>query len=230
LQKKSKRDGVLFFVKYPEIGNVKSRLSTQIDKKFVVTLYKSFVEDILEMLKNLDYNILICYYPLGKLESFKKWIGRKYLYLPQNGEDLGERMKNCFIQGFNQGFKKLVVIGSDSPDFPDAIMTEAFQKLDKYDSVIGPCKDGGYYLLGFTNKRFSPTVFQDVLWGTSEVFAKTMDILKNRSLKVYVLTEWQDVDTFDDLKDLYLRNREDTFKTSKTMKILRNYFHTIHDK
>jgi len=190
LQKKSKKYGILFFVKFPEIGYVKSRLSTQIDKKFVITLYKSFVEDILGILKDLEYDIFICYYPVEKLENFKRWIGKKYQYLSQDGEDLGERMKNCFIKGFNKNYEKLIVIGSDSPDIPSGIITDAFNKLEKYDSVIGPCKDGGFYLLGFTNKHFSPTIFSGIPWSTTKVFEKTTDILKNKSIQYYVLPEW----------------------------------------
>lgn len=224
MQKKSKQLGILFFVKYPEIGNVKSRLSSQIDKKFVVALYKSFVDDTLEKLKKLDYDILICYHPIEKFEYFKKWIGKKYKYIPQNGENLGERMKNCFIKGFNQGFEKLIVIGSDSPDLPETIIKDAFNNLKKYDSVIGPCKDGGFYLLGFTSYGFSPTIFQKIPWSTSMVFGKTIDSLKNKSVRYYVLPQWQDIDTFDDLKDFYLRNKKNTFKKSKTMMILKKFF------
>jgi len=194
-----------------------------------VTLYKCFVEDILEKLKDLDYDILICYHPIEKLEYFKRWIGKKYKYLPQNGEDLGERMKNCFKKGFNQGFEKLLVIGSDSPDLPNAIIKDAFRKLDVYDSVIGPCKDGGYYLLGFIGNRFSQTIFNGIPWSTKEVFGKTMDLLKDMSFHVYVLPLWQDVDTFDDLTDFYLKNKKSIFKTSKTMIVLREYFHKINN-
>jgi rSAM/selenodomain-associated transferase 1 len=225
LLKKSKNDGILFFVKYPEIGQVKSRLSAQMDK----TVYKCFVEDILVMLKGLDYSLVICYYPKEKAVCVKRWIGGKYHYLPQHGENLGERMNNCFIQGFHQGFERLVVIGSDCPDLSNTIIKDAFQWLDTSDSVIGPCQDGGYYLLGFTKQRFSPTVFQGIPWSTSAVFAKTMDALKKSALQVAVLPEWQDVDTVDDIHDLYERNRETTFKTSKTMTVLNNYFHTRHD-
>jgi rSAM/selenodomain-associated transferase 1 len=226
LQKKSKKDGILFFVKYPKIGYVKSRLSSQIDKKFVVCLYKSFVEDILKILKEFEYDILICYYPAEKIENFKRWIGKEYQYLPQNGKDLGERMKNCFIEGFSKGFEKLIVIGSDSPDLPSIIFMDAFHNLEKYDSVIGPCKDGGFYLLGFTNKSFSSTIFSKIPWSTKDVFEKTTDLLKNECVKYFVLPEWQDVDTFDDLKEFYLRNKEEPFKTSQTMMILRKFFQT----
>ena len=83
------------------------------------------------MLQSLEYTTIICYYPQEKVGDVKRWIGEKYHYLPQHGENLGERMNNCFIQGFHQGFKKLVVIGSDCPDLPDTLMRDAFQRLDR---------------------------------------------------------------------------------------------------
>ena len=221
MQKKSKKFGILFFVKYPGIGNVKSRLSNQIDKKFVIRLYKCFVEDILEKLKGLNFDILICYEPVEKLDYFKKWIGKNYIYLPQKGKNLGERMKNCFVNGFDQGFEKLIVIGSDSPDLPDIFINDAFKKLDEYDSVLGPCRDGGYYLLGLSKKGFFPDIFHGIPWSTNEVFEKTIDLLKKNSLKIYILPEWQDVDTFDDLTDLFLRNKKSSFNKSNTFKILK---------
>lgn len=224
MQKKSKKNGVLLFIKYPKIGSVKSRLSSQIDKTLVVSLYKCFVKDILDMLKDLNYDILICYYPNEKLRYFKRWIGEKYQYISQNGKDLGERLKNSFIQAFNQGFDKLVVIGSDSPDLPKNIVKSAFLKLEKFDSVIGPCKDGGYYLLGFTNQGFSSNVFHNIPWSTSDVFVKTKNLLEKESIRTYILPIWQDIDTIEDLKDFYLRNKDSTFKTSNTMKILEDCY------
>ena len=224
MQKKSKKNGILLFVKYPKTGYVKSRLSTHIDKKFVVTLYKSFVEDTIDNLKDLDCDILVCFYPPEKREYFKNWIGSSYQYLPQDGEDLGERMKNCFLKGFDLGFEKLLVIGSDSPDLPKTIVKDAFYNLDKNDCVIGPCKDGGYYLLGFTNQKFSQNIFSDIPWSTKEVLEKTKHLLKNNFLKIYELPIWQDVDTIDDLKDLYLRNKIKGIKKSKTQTVLDEYF------
>lgn len=216
--------GILFFVKYPILGKVKSRLSVEFDENLVVILYKKFVEDLLSMLNRSKFPILICYHPTGSIENFQKWLGNTYKYIPQNGNDLGERLENCFQKGFNIGFERLIVIGSDSPDLPQTIINDSFQILDDYDSVIGPCEDGGYYLLGFTYQSFFPEVFHGINWSTSTVYEKTMKILKEKTLKNYVLPQLNDVDTIDDLKNLYLRNKDTKFKKSKTMKFLEQYF------
>ena len=225
---KQGKDGILFFVKYPELGMVKSRLSAKLDDTLTLLLYRAFVEDLLTMLEKIKAQILICYHPSHTLKEYKNWLGDRYQYMPQKGAFLGGRMSNCFLQGFTAlDFKKLILIGSDSPDLPREIINNAFQKLEKYDTVIGPCTDGGYYLIGFTNQCLSPMVFQDIPWSTSAVYQKTMNKLKNKGVQTFILPEWRDVDTLDDLYALYLRNQDNDFQTSNTMMMVKKHLHSI---
>ncbi len=195
--------GVLFFVKYPKLGLVKRRLSYKIEEKLVLNIYRNFVEDLLKMLNKTDYSVIICYHPKDTINDFKKWLGEKYQYIPQIGNNLGERLKNSFIKGFGLGYKKLTVIGSDSPDLPEKIIYESFQSLKNNDSVIGPCEDGGYYLIGFNDNSFLPEVFDNIPWSTNVVYNKTISILDKSKYKVHVLPIWYDIDTIDDLISIY---------------------------
>jgi rSAM/selenodomain-associated transferase 1 len=212
--------GVLVFIKNPFIGDVKSRLSKGFDRNLTPVLYQKFVEDILNMLKRVKLPILICYHPPDNKKEFQKWLGNDYQYLPQLGNDLGERLRNCFDLGFKLGFDKLIVIGSDSPDLPDRIIKTAVEKLNDYDIVIGPCEDGGYYIIGFTNHSFFPDVFKGIMWSTSTVFKKTVKVLESKDKHFFILEKWCDVDTIEDLKNLYNRNLKTGFNSSKTMKFL----------
>jgi len=214
---KKEKYGILFFVKYPKLGKVKSRLSNKIDKKIVLNLYRNFVEDLLNMLNKTDYSVIICYHPKDAMKNFKKWLGEEYQYIPQIGNNLGERLKNSFIKGFNLGFKMLTVIGSDSPDLPKKIIHESFQSLKNNDSVIGPCEDGGYYLIGFNEESFLPDVFDNIPWSSSEVFNKTVNILDKSNHKFHILQIWHDVDTINDLVSIYKKNKNTAFKSSNTM-------------
>jgi rSAM/selenodomain-associated transferase 1 len=220
-------EGILFFVKYPFTGEVKSRLANKFGKNLTSTLYQMFVEDLLTMLKKSDYPVLICYYPPDNIKQIQEWLGDNYRYFPQKGNDLGERLKNNFIQGFKSGFDNLIVIGSDSPDLPEDIIKKSIHKLIEFDSVIGPCRDGGYYLIGFKEESFSPTFFEGINWSTSSVFEKTIEKLKTNSIRTFILESWSDVDTFDDLRELYRRNIETNFKSSKTMTFLRENIQKI---
>jgi len=215
------KTGVLIFIKYPFIGRVKSRLSLKFGKNFTIALYQKFVEDLLEMLKRTKYTILICYYPPENLIDFKSWLGNDYEFIPQKGNDLGERLKNCFIEGFELGYNNLIVIGSDSPGLPEKIINESIEKLNDFDTVIGPCEDGGYYLIGFTTYSFSSKIFEGITWSTSSVFEDTIDKLKSVSNDFFILEKLSDIDTKDDLKQFYMKNINTNFKTSKTMIFLK---------
>jgi rSAM/selenodomain-associated transferase 1 len=222
--KRNENQGILLFIKYPEIDKVKSRLSKSIDKRSVVTIYKLFVEDILIKLKDTPYDKIICYYPENDIDKFKGWLGENYLYVPQIGRNLGERLKNCFKTCFLLGYSKLVAIGSDSPDLKLDIIIEAIEKIDNYHAVIGPCIDGGYYLIGFSKKNFYPDIFNDMPWSTKEVFKMTIDVFSKANRNVHILPEWYDVDTINDLFDLYKKNLKSDFKNTKTMMYLTEFY------
>lgn len=208
---------VLFFVKYPMAGRVKTRLAEQIGQDAATGLYRSFVADIIATLKSLDANIKIVFAPPNSKDQLQQWLGKKYSYIPQAGQDLGQRMKNAFFQAFSEGFRDVIVIGSDSPDLPKEYLELAFTALDKSDVVVGPSSDGGYYLIGFTRDTFLPEAFERISWGSNKVLEQTTNILKRYSQSLYLLPQWHDVDTLPDLKSFLQRNENSTFSKSATM-------------
>ena len=207
----------LFFVKYPVPGRVKTRLAQQIGTETAADLYKNFVTDILAALKSSGVNFKIVFDPPDSKDQFQQWLGKECSYTPQVGQDLGQRMKNAFIQAFSEGFDRVVVIGSDSPDLPNEYLDLAFDALDTNDAVLGPSSDGGYYLLGFTKDSFSSEAFEQITWSSNKVFDQTINILKKHRRKFYLLPQWHDIDTIEDLKSFLRRNENSTFSRSATM-------------
>jgi len=193
---------LLFFVKYPEKGKVKSRLAAVIGDDSAAGVYKNLVAQMLSTVKEGSFPLYICFFPKNAQKPIKNWLGREYRYIPQNGKDLGERMRNGFIDGFAMGYKRVVLIGSDIPDLPMKSIEEAFKSLKEMDAVIGPAYDGGYYLIGFKDKTFSPQVFEGIAWETKNVFDETMKKLKRFRRTVHTLPYQRDIDTVDDLKHL----------------------------
>lgn len=214
---------VLFFVKYPENGLVKTRLCAEIGKSCSLELYRCFVLDLLTTLKLLGTNLQICFYPRNCRNRICDWLGGQYNYLSQTGSDLGQRMKNAFKQVFQNGCQRAIVIGSDSPDLPLEFLQEAFLALDTNDVVIGPCTDGGYYLIGFSKKSFLPDVFESIDWSTERVFEKTCDRLTRKNRSIYTLEKWFDIDTARDLRELISRNSDKTAGAEKTMACLSEF-------
>jgi len=165
-------------------------------------LYRDFITQMLSTLRRGDFPFYICFYPKNALKGLKEWLGDQHHYIPQKGKDLGERMKNSFVEAFKMGSKRVVLIGSDIPDLPLGFIEEAFTSLGEKDAVIGPAYDGGYYLIGFKEKTFSPQVFERMAWGTERVFEDTMKVLKNLNQRVHTLPYLRDIDTVDDLKNI----------------------------
>jgi len=213
---------ILIFVKLPEKGSVKTRLAKDLDHGFVQTLYRNFVLDMLETLAKVKWPIIIYFHPPESGNAISKWLGGNYLYVPQNGSDLGERMKNAFKDAFERGFSRAVIIGSDIPDLKISILEMAFNSLHANDIVIGPSADGGYYLAGFRSDSFLPEVFKEISWGTDTVLKDTLKILREKNYRAHFLPELRDVDTIEDLKALYEKNKDTAFANSRTMKFISN--------
>jgi hypothetical protein len=208
------------FVKNPEEGMVKSRLASSIGDTAALDLYRCFVKDMMEMLTGTGYPYIIYFHPPYARSTIVQWLGDTHLLLPQTGDNLGERMKNAFFEVFSKGYQNAILIGSDSPDLPGWLMSEAFASLHNHDAIIGPSLDGGYYLIGFRADTFLPEVFDRMPWSTQEVFTRTIDILQKEDFLIHILPQWRDIDTFDDLKALYVISRGSSFAGSATMRYI----------
>ena len=214
------KQNIIFFVKYPKKDKVKTRLAKSVDKTLVIELYKCFVADMLETLETLNANTTIFFQPDVSKEKMQTWIGHKYPLFEQKGDDLGERMYHAFHQMFQNGCNECIIVGSDTPDLPAAIYQEAFAKLKESDGVIGPAADGGYYLLGLHKRSLDPSLFQNILWSSEHVFSQTLEKIRQLHYKMNQLPKWEDIDTIENLHNLYHRNLTTQFYHSKTMQLI----------
>jgi rSAM/selenodomain-associated transferase 1 len=217
LRQNDHRDCILVFLKYPEAGTVKTRLSVDIGDFHSVGIYRCFVLDLLSTIKRLERDLVLCVAPDGSIDKLHEWLGSEYAYTFQQGDDLGQRMKNSFVDIFSKGYERAVLIGSDIPDLPLDIIHEAFGALGERDSVIGPAGDGGYYLIGFRQDTIVGEAFEGIEWSVYTVFNETVNILRRLGVSLHTLPEWYDVDTLDDLFNLVERSKESDFRFSKTI-------------
>lgn len=208
---------LLFFVRYPEAGEVKTRLAKIIGSGEAAELYRNFILDMLLRIKSSSLSFKICFSPEKKGVPLIALLGKEYRYAPQRGGDLGEKMKAAFMDSFAEGYERLVLIGSDFPDLPSSFLNEAVDVLNTHDSVIGPALDGGYYLIGFKRSSFVESIFEGMDWGREGVFRETLSMLSDHKQRVHILPAWNDVDTLEDLKQLVRRSESTHFSGSKTM-------------
>ena len=126
------------------------------------------------------------------------WDNNIYQKKLQVGNDLGKRMMNAFNEGFQAGFEQIIIIGSDMYHLNQSDLEEAFSKFKNQNFVVGPTEDGGFYLLGM--KSLKKELFQNKEWGTNTVLDDTLSDLKDE--KVALLEERNDVDYYEDIKDI----------------------------
>lgn len=126
----------------------------------------------------------------------------------QDGEDLGERMKNAFQHGFDLGYDKVVLIGSDLPNITKDIINDGFNALNESSITFGPAHDGGYYLIGMS--EMNAFVFENKPWSQPSLLENTLQELSEQKISASLLEPLNDIDTFDDLiqSDFYKKNKE----------------------
>jgi hypothetical protein len=210
---------VIVFLKAPETGRVKTRLSRSLNKPFVLELYKGFVADTLDVLESAGDKYLYVW-PPGKEDAFQKWLGSQYMFCPQKGDDLGQRMANAFADIFKKGYDAAVLIGTDIPELTTDVMSQADTALLNKDAVIGPASDGGYYLIGFQKSSFSTRVFEGIDWSTNAVLDQTRQAMNHLSIEYELLTEMDDIDTPEDLNALVERVKKGGKIGIQTLKVL----------
>ena len=142
---------LLFFVKYPEPGKVKTRLGKTIGFSEAAEIYKNLVEKTLSVIApepGDSYQIFLYFDPPEKESLIQEWLGSCSQTLAQVSGDLTDRLKFGFQKVFDQGASEVLAIGSDTVGLSREGIRTAFETLKKTDVVLGPSEDGGYYLIG----------------------------------------------------------------------------------
>ena len=112
---------------------------------------------------------------------------------PQIAGDLGQRMAASFAQAFTEGAEAVVLTGSDIPGLDSQLVCAAFDALSEAPAVIGPARDGGYYLIGM--RAPGVFLFDGIEWSTERVLAQTEAAARSHGLRLAYLPELEDVDT-----------------------------------
>ncbi len=187
---------LLILTRNPELGKCKTRLAAKVGNKVALDIYKFLLDHTVTFTKNLKVEKWVYY--SEEIWEDDIWDNNVYQKKLQAGKDLGERMMNAFKEGFQAGFENIIVIGSDMYHLKRSDLEEAFSKFRDHNYVVGPAEDGGYYLLGM--KSLKTELFQNKDWGTGTVLEDTLSDIKNE--KVALLDEKNDVDYYEDIKDI----------------------------
>jgi rSAM/selenodomain-associated transferase 1 len=183
---------VIVFVKNIKLGTVKTRLAKTIGDYGAFEVYSELVKITEKATSNLNLDKHI--YFSTKIEDT---LWRDDHKTVQNGKDLGERMLNAFKDGFEAGYKRIVLIGSDLPDINETHIKKGIETLENNEVTFGPAEDGGYYLIGL--KKLIPEIFLNKPWSQPNLLNETLQELQRLNTTVSTLEPLNDIDTYDDL-------------------------------
>ncbi|TXD54044.1 MULTISPECIES: TIGR04282 family arsenosugar biosynthesis glycosyltransferase [unclassified Polaribacter] len=187
------RNLLLIFTRNPELGKAKTRLAKTVGDETALEIYKFLLERTRDVSSEVNSDKAV-YYSV-KIRENDIWDAKVYQKHQQVGENLGIRMQNAFKNGFEAGYQKVMIIGSDLYDLSSENIEKGFQELDTNDVVIGPAEDGGYYLLGMNSLQ--ENIFINKEWGTESVRKDTLEDLKNKKVKLLAIKN--DIDVYEDL-------------------------------
>jgi rSAM/selenodomain-associated transferase 1 len=214
---------IAVMAKQPEPGKVKTRLCPPLTPEQAADLYEAFFLDTVSLISGIQHTeVFVAYDPDTALNFFSRTMSATVKCIPQGPGDLGNRLSGISTIVFSHGYTKVIMLASDAPHLPQECIQLAFTRLDDTDVILGPCDDGGYYLIGL---RFpAPEVFEGIPWSTSRVLDLTIERAHEAGMTCELLPPCYDIDTWEDVerltKDLKVHATGDTNRCLKTKKIL----------
>ena len=191
---------LMIFCKAPIIGEVKTRLTTELTSEHAMQVHIELTE---RTLKLATHNQL-CNVQLWCTPSIEHpFFTASALTYPislhkQEGVNLGARMSNAFCMTLIN-YSRALLIGCDCPSLTQENLEEALFALNQRNScVLAPAEDGGYVLIGLNQPH--PELFLNIEWGTDQVLDHTCTLIKQNNLNYHALNEQWDIDTPKDLK------------------------------
>ena len=207
-------NALIIFSRLPIGRETKTRLSPLLNDTQREELHLAMWNDVFSevfRLKRID--VFLYWTGSGDVKDYLKFIPSSFRLMEQNGVNLGERMKNAANDIMNFGYRRAVIIGSDIPSIRAENITRAFNALNASDAVIGPSKDGGYWLIGMN--RFIPEIFDVTSWGSASVLNSTIENLKTSGLTYEFADTLNDMDTPDDVTEYMKLNCNESSSTWK---------------
>lgn len=205
---RQKTVGVAVLCKTPQAGKSKTRLSPPLQPDQCAELSACFIRDLTANLESLCrdgamYGYAI-YTPVGSEDLLRPLLPSTFGLLKQVDGDFGLRLKTSIQDILALGYDGAIIINSDSPTLPPAIVADAVARLLEEDCVVlSPAIDGGYTLIGLS--RPHDHLFEDIPWSTDAVYRLTLERAVQIGLPVCNVAPWYDV---DDAQSLEMLGRE----------------------
>lgn len=192
---------LIMMTRLPRAGRVKTRLAATVGDDVAAEFYRLCAERLFRESERLPRWVrrYVFYADAEDAQRVREWAGPGFRYEPQPAGNLGHRLAAAFRTVFAQGARAAVVVGTDVPDLSAGVVEAGLGRLERYQLVIGPDHEGGYYLLGM-KMLYADLFLRDLAWGTNRVFGQTLRIMRELDLVPAFLPVLVDVDTVGDLR------------------------------
>ncbi|WP_448699140.1 TIGR04282 family arsenosugar biosynthesis glycosyltransferase [Mucilaginibacter sp. AW1-3] len=192
-----KKTAIIIFIKNPDLGRVKKRLAQSIGDDHALGIYKGMLEHTQTITRALNTDKYLFYDRAKDMND--NWPNDIYHKEVQSGQYMVNRIQNALKKIFARGYEHVVIIGSDCLELDERVIRLAFRQLEHFDTVLGPTKDGGFYLLGMNN--YDPEILKVPAWGTSSLVAGVTKAIHHLHKTYFTLSELTGIVTADDLND-----------------------------
>ena len=204
---------VVLMTRWHSIFRCKSRLSMDIGALKAAKIQERLTKHTINVAKIIQKeglaDVKVAIDGIG-INAAKKWaqtnnIGTISIQGPGN---LGTRMKRQFLKAHTEkNFSRqtpnsILIIGTDLPSISHFDLIHAMHVLNNKEMVLGPSNDGGYWLIGLSNKLLNPLCswpFYGINWGTDQVLKKTIRLANLNQIDYQLLYAKNDLDNLNDL-------------------------------
>lgn len=190
---------LVIMAKKPQVGDTKTRLCPPLNHQQAAELYEGLLLDTITLgaaLEGIDLAIAVT--PAETVAYFERVTPTGTLLLPVEGLDIGECLAGVMGRLLDMGYPEVLALNADGPSLPSEYLIDAVFCLKNHDVVLGPCEDGGYYLVGL--KHFHPQIFEGIEWSTPRVLPQTLKRTRELGLTTALLPTWYDIDSAADLE------------------------------
>jgi len=187
------RLSLLIFAKAPIAGAVKTRLARDLGFVAAAAWYRRSLARTAGVAERSGIPFRIAGAPSAA--SFRSVSSRALPLCDQPAGDLGQRLSGAA----RRAPSAIIIVGSDIPDLSSDILKRAQADVMRFDLVLGPARDGGYYLIGLKTPAHAFRLFRSVRWSTPHTMADTLANVP-KHWRIGFLPMLRDVDCVDDLK------------------------------
>ena len=200
------RDALYIAARAPRAGFAKTRLGREIGHERAVAFYGAFLTDLAARFAAAPFSLGWYVTPPDAWADLAPLVGggegQPARVLDQGEGDWAERQGRLFRGAAARGEERVVLVASDSPQLSVEIVEGAFRELRRHDLVLGPVRDGGYYLIGLRGDAARHDVTRGVPMSTASVLGDVAARAESLGLSVGRLAPTFDVDVAEDLERL----------------------------